>query len=192
MRKIVYKHTLGFLLLFVLGTLFSQNKYDAKATPTQISLEGKTLKGYKTNFDFNWENVRRGWWKYAREFGTPLNMKTYYKVTIPSSTTDGNVDLEIFTQTTEVKGGSEFFLGLENEKYKAQAMALILDFKKKYYIDVLVATIDLNLKKANELGDRYKAATSEKEQQELLKEITELEKENDQLKEWIKGIEREN
>lgn len=117
-------------------------------------------------------------------------MKTYYKVTIPSSTTDGNVDLEIFTQTTDVKGGSEFFLGLENEKYKAQALALILDFKKKYYIDVLVATIDLNLKKADDLGDLYKGAATEKEKQELLKQITELEKENEQLKEWIKEIEK--
>ncbi len=175
--------------MFVFGALFSQKKYDSKAVSAQISLESKTLKGYKTSFDFSWENVRRGWWRYAREFGTPLNMKTYYKVTIPSSTTDGNVDLEIFTQTTDVNGGSEFFLGLENEKYKAQALALILDFKKKYYIDVLVATIDLNLEKADDMGDQYRGAATEKEKQELLKQMTELEKENEQLKEWIKEIE---
>lgn len=169
---------------------FSQNNYGTKTESTQLSLEGKTLRGYRTNFDYGWEEVRRGWWEYARKFGSPLNMKTYYKVTIPSETTDGNVDLEIFTQTTECKGGTDFFLGLENETYKEQALALLIDFKKSFYINDLVEEIEEKQKLADDLGDEYREMVLESRKQKLLQKINQLEKEVEALKERIKEVER--
>lgn len=169
---------------------FAQKKYSPKASSSQLSLEGKTLTGYTTSFDFAWEDVRKGWWKYAREFGSPLNMKTYYKVTIPSETTDGNVDLEVFTQTTDGNGDIEFFLGLENNKYKDQALAMILDFKKKFYINDLVMQLEENLEKSNKISGEYRNTVLETEKQELLQQITKLESENKQIRDQIKKIEK--
>ncbi len=168
---------------------FSQKKYVPKATAAQLSLEGKALKGYTTNFDFGWEEVRRGWWEYARAFGAPLNMKTYYKVTVPSQVNDGNVDIEIFTQTTDGNGGSDFFLGVENEKYNEQALAMILDFKKEFYINHMVEQIEKKQEKADDLCDEYRDAVLETRKQELLSQITAIEQEIEGLRQRIKTIE---
>ncbi|MEO1255432.1 MAG: hypothetical protein AAFY41_11190, partial [Bacteroidota bacterium] len=130
-----YKHTLSYVLLFISLLTFAQKRYDTSTSEAKITLEGKDLVGYETTFDFAREEVRKGWWKYAKAFGNPLNMKSYYKVTIPSETNEGNVDLEVYTQSIAGEsGGTSFFLGLENEKYQQQALALIADFKKKFYI----------------------------------------------------------
>ncbi|WP_420576881.1 hypothetical protein [Ekhidna sp.] len=190
MNTRVYKHTLGCLFLFTLTVGFAQKKYSPKATAAQLSLEGKALKGYTTNFDFGWEEVRRGWWEYARAFGAPLNMKTYYKVTVPSQISDGNVDIEIFTQTTDGNGGSDFFLGVENEKYNEQALAMILDFKKEFYIKDLLERIEDKQEKADDLSDEYRDAALETKKQELLNQIAEIEKEIEGLKAEIKMIEK--
>ncbi|MEO9483262.1 MAG: hypothetical protein ABJG47_07450 [Ekhidna sp.] len=190
MRKIVYKHTLGYVLLFVFTATFAQKKYSSKATSSQLSLEGKSLTGYVTSFDFAWEDVRKGWWKYAREFGNPLNMKTYYKVTIPSERTDGNVDLVVYTQTSDGKGGADFFLGLSNETYKEQAHSMLLDFKKKFYIEALLNQIEKNQEKSEKIGGEYRDAVTDSRKQELIKEIAALERTNRKLKDRIKKIEK--
>ena len=176
--------------MFVLSFTFAQKKYSAKANSSQLSLEGKALVGYSTSFDFAREDVRKGWWKYARTFGSPLNMKTYYKVTIPSERTDGNVDLEIYTQTTDGQGGTVFFLGLESKKYKDQARTMILDFKKKFYINDLLAQIEDNADKSNKLSSEYRNSVIESRQTELLQQIAALEQENQKLKDEIKKIEK--
>lgn len=176
--------------MFVFTFTFSQKKYSEKAVASQLSLEGKALTGYSTSFDFAWEDVRKGWWRYAREFGSPLNMKTYYKVTIPSERTDGNVDLEVFTQTTDGEGGTSFFLGLENKTYKDQALTMLVDFKKKFYINDLLRQIEENQSKAEKLSSKYRDAITESDQQELLKQITGLEQANKKLKDQIKAIEK--
>ena len=142
-----------------------------------------------TAFDFSREDVRKGWWKYARTFGSPLNMRTYYKVTIPSETTDGNVDLEIYTQTTSrEEGGTTFFLGLENKTYEKQALAMILDFKKSFYLEQLVEAIAEKQKKANELSNQYLDSILDDKRKELLTNIAQIEAEIQQLMEEIKVI----
>ncbi|MEO9872338.1 hypothetical protein [Ekhidna sp.] len=190
MEKFVYKHTLTYILLFVFGSSFCQKKYDQKTENSDLTLEGKSLKGYKTSFDFGREEVRKGWWKYAREFGSPLNMKSYYKVTIPSETTDGNVDLVIFTQTLDGNGGTDFFLGLENEKYREQGLSMVLDFKKKFYINDLVKQIDHKLDQSYSLSQQYRDEILEDKKQELLDRITSLEQEVEGLKDLIRMIEK--
>lgn len=176
--------------MFVFTFTFGQQKYSPKASSEQLTLEGKALTGYTTSFDFAREDVRKGWWKYARAFGNPLNMKTYYKVTIPSERTDGNVDLEIFTQTTGGEGGTEFFLGLANDTYTEQALTMLLDFKKKFYINNLVEQIEQNQSESEKLSSDYRDAITDTKQKELLEKITYLEQENQQLREEIKKIEK--
>ncbi len=176
--------------MFVGTFTFAQKKYNNNTSAENLNLEGKALSGYKTAFDFGREEVRKGWWKYAREFGSPLNMKSYYKVTVPSETTDGNVDLEIFTQTTAREGGgTEFFLGLTTEKYKEQALSMILDFKKKFYIMELVSLIAKKQNEAKDLCDEYLDQVLDSKRSQLLDKINEIESEINELREEIKSIE---
>lgn len=176
--------------MFITIATFGQKKYESKAASSQLTLEGKSLSGYKTSFDFAWEDVRKGWWKYARDFGTPLNMKSYYKVTIPSQTTDGNVNLEIFTQATKSKKGSDFFLGLQNKKYEEQALTMILDFKKKFYIQHMVDLLDRAIEKADNLSDLYEEASTEAEKKEILERLNKAEIDMELIKEQIREIEK--
>lgn len=177
------------VLLFAVFVTYGQKNYDSKAKATTRSLEGKTLSGYVSTFEFNREEVRKGWWSYAREFGTPLDMRDYYKVTIPSETTDGNVDLEVFTQTVEEGKGVAFFLGVENSKYEEQAKLMLLDFKKMYYIQELVTEIEERQEVADQLGKSYKKNGSKKERQQILRKVKTLEEEMEALKSRIKEIE---
>jgi len=176
--------------LFITLSTFAQKKYDAKTSETTVSLEGKTLKGYKTNFDFSREDVRRGWWEYARKFGNPLNMKTYYKVTIPAERTDGNVDLELFTQTTGGTSGSDLFLGLELEKYKPQALGMILEFKKIFYITDLTDEINDQMDLAKDLSSSYKNSINNEERNEILVRLNLVIAKIAELKNQIKEIEK--
>lgn len=169
------------MLLFTLSSVFGQKKYTQEVKAQELILDGKALKGYTSNFGFEREEVRKGWWKYAKEFGNPLNMKSYYIVKIPAETTDGNVDMEVVTQTTSGKGGCNFFLGLSNETYKPQALAILLDFKKKFYISQLTAQLTENLGKGNELGKKYRDTIVESERWKLLNDLVGLQKRNSSL-----------
>ena len=176
--------------MFACLSTIAQKKYSSEATSSQLTLEGKALIGYTTSFDFAREDVRKGWWRFAREFGSPLNMKTYYKVTIPSEQTDGNVDLEVFTQTTDGQGGTVFFLGLENKTYKDQALVMLRDFKKTFYINSLLEKIKSNQAKSEKLSSAYRNEVLEEKQQKLLNQISELARENQQFRDQIKVIEK--
>ncbi|MEM7298526.1 MAG: hypothetical protein AAF391_09710, partial [Bacteroidota bacterium] len=155
------------------------------------SIEGKSLDGYSTHFSFEREAVRRGWWNYSREFGSPLNMKEYYKVTVPSKTTDGNVDLIIYTQTTSVKGGASFFLGVEGEEYKEQSKNLLIDFKKGFYIDQVLEKIDVKKDEAKNLSDEYEETVLEDRRVAILNEITAIKAEIEAYKSEIRAIEKQ-
>lgn len=178
------------MLLFLGIFVFAQKNYDNKCSKTELTLEGKTLKGYTTNFEFDRESVRRGWWEYARAFGTLLNMKSYYKVTIPATANDGNVDLEIFSQTAPGNNGVTFFVGLEESKYNDQAKDLLLDFKKNFYIGDLVSLIQKKEAQAKSLSNTYNSSVLDEEREELLEKISQLQSEIEELKEEIKKIER--
>ena len=190
MKNIVYKHTLSGLLLFIGCIVFGQKDYDTKISKTELTLEGKTLKGYTTDFDFDRESVRRGWWSYARGFGTLLNMKTYYKVTLPASSTDGNVDMVIYSQTEASSGGVKFFLGLEDSNYNDQAKNLLLDFKKNFYINDVLASIERKETEAKQLSNAYNDTVVEDERDSILEKITQIKSEIEGLKEAIKTIEK--
>lgn len=156
---------------------------------TTKSIEGKSLNGYSTHFEFEREVVRRGWWDYSREFGNPLNMKEYYKVTIPSTTTDGNVDLVIYTQSIQAKGGAHFFLGVEGEEYKEQSKNLLIDFKKSFYIKQVIKQIEAKQAEAKELSEAYNDTVLEDERKSILDKITLIKSDIEQLKSEIRGIE---
>lgn len=175
--------------MFAAISVWAQKKYDNQITAASKSLEGKSLSGYSTQFDFDRESVRRGWWEYSREFGSPLNMKTYYKVKIPSTSNEGNVDILIFTQTEAGTSGVVFFLGVESDQFKDQAKSLLQDFKKSFYIDDLLSQINDKQKSAKNLSDEYEDTVLDTKREELLSQITVLKDEIEKLKTEIREIE---
>lgn len=158
---------------------------------TSFVIEGKTLTGYKTVFDFSRESVRRGWWKFSREFGSPLDMRKYYKVVIPAASNDGNVDLMLFAVSTEVGEKCSFFLGIENDQYESQAKKLVKDFKKQFYIEYYLRIIEKRQEEAKLLSDEYDGKKNKRKKKQILDALNEKRAEIDELKKVIKGIEME-
>jgi len=180
------------LLLFGCHLTLAQKKYDSKTIQDKVTLEGKSIIGYSTNFDFNREEVRYGWWSYSRKFGNPVNMKSYYKVIIPSSTNDGNQDMMVYTQTlASPRSGVTFFLGVENQEYSEQCKSLVIAFKKKFFIDQIVEKIEHKEARAKELGEKYEKEVLDDKKQDYLNELDKILKEIVALREEIKEIEKE-
>lgn len=179
------------LLLFAFTAVISQKTYTGEFEKTSFVIEGKTLDGYKSSFDFSREQVRKGWWKYSREFGSPVDMRKYYKVVIPSASNDGNVDLMIYAVSTEVGNDCSFFLGVENKQYDKQVAKLSKDFKKHFYIEYYLSHIQKKQEEAKQLSDEYDGKKGRRKKQLILDSLNEKRAEIDQLKEVIKGIEGE-
>lgn len=174
--------------MFGLFRCNAQSQFDAKVEHVSISIGGEKRVGYKTVFDFSREEVRHGWWKYAKKFGRPINMKSHYKVVVPSSETDGNVDIEIIAQTDETPKGSIFFLGLENKEYEEQVKKILIDFKKELYLKGALEKIQKNQKKAKVLSKAFSSSLSREEKSTLLDKLFSVEQKIETLKIKIKAI----
>ncbi len=158
-------------------------------TETSLGLEGKILTGYVSSFDFSREEVRRGWWKYARQFGNPIDMREFYKVKIPSTTTDGNVDLTIYSQTLADASATKFKIGLEEKKYKVQVEELLKDFKKDFYIQHYLGELKLKELEAEKYSSQYESALDDEDKSEALNNLNSKREEIERLKEEIRKVE---
>lgn len=177
------------LLSFLFGSVASYGQaYTNKLEESSEILGETAVAGYSCSFDFSREKVRRGWWEYSRKFGSPINMKAYYKVKIPSDYTDGNTDLMLYSLTEESGKGATFFLGVAEEGYKDQIKNLIQDFKRNFYINSLSDEVATKEKEATRLAEAYYETALEDERDEILEKILETEKKVENLKEEIKKI----
>lgn len=145
------------------------------------------LEGFSTPFDFERAEVRKGWWKYSRQFGKPLDMRAYYQVEIPSDLNDGNVDIIVYTQTRDTKGSCGFFLGIATTAFKDQSLQLISGFKKAFYIDHYLNELSLREKLGSELAHQYEKAADKKEM--ILIKIAENQNIINEIKNEIRKIE---
>lgn len=155
----------------------------------EFEVAGQTVTGFQTTFDFGREEVRRGWWKYAKQFGNPLDMRSYYQVRIPAETTDGNLDLTIYSQTLLEESKIVFKLGLEDKKYKPQLEQLLVDFKRDFYIQHYLNEIHLVELSSARLSDEYAASSTSSNKDELLRDLQSKQAEIARLKGEIKVIE---
>lgn len=176
--------------MFVATQLQGQKKFNLQVKGIQIDLNGKMLTGYSSEFDFSREEVRMGWWKYARTFGNPLDMRTYYQVKIPSETTDGNVDLTMYALTIEENGIVNFKLGIEDKKYKVQVEEMMKVFKKDFYIQFYIDELKIIELEAEDLSNKYERAIDE-EKDEILNSLNIKKLEMERLKVEIRKVEEE-
>lgn len=115
--------------------------FDRTIQGSTLSLPEKSLEGFATKMDFGADDLKLGWWKYAKRFALPLNQRTHYEVTIPA--TNDSRKVVIYTMVgDESNKPYSFKLALptdgmseeDKKKYSAQAKAMLLDFKRWYYL----------------------------------------------------------
>ena len=188
MRKRIYKNTIATLILFGSLGLSAQKKFNLEREEISLNLAGKTLSGYQTTFDFSNEEVRKGWWRYAKQFGNPLDMRTYYEVKIPAETTDGNIDLVIYSETSQKNGTILFKVGLEDVRYKMQVEELIQDFKKGVYIQYYLGELKIKELEAEKLGNKYVSTSSNQDKERLLDHLNAKKEEMELLKKEIRKV----
>ncbi|MEQ9402552.1 MAG: hypothetical protein RIM99_03110 [Cyclobacteriaceae bacterium] len=189
MGKTIYKNTLLFVFLFSSGLIFGQKNFNLDLNSASLNIDGNKLIGFNTTFDFNREEVRKGWWKYARKFGNPIDMRTYYVVTIPAESTDGNVDLTIYSQALDDTDPVVFSIGISDKKYKVQIEELLKEFKKDFYIQFYLNELKLKETEATGLSERYERALQD-EKNEVL-DLLQANKESiESLKEEIRKVEK--
>ncbi len=175
--------------MFAFGTNEAQKKFDLSVNGIIFNIDGKKLVGYESSFDFTKEEVRKGWWRYVRSFGSPVDMRTYYLVKIPAQSTDGNVDLNIYAQTTGEKGPAKFKIGIEDKKYKVQVEELIKVFKKDFYIQYYLAKLKVKEEEAERIANDYASTSIDTEKEKLLTALNKKKEQVDWLKEEIRKIE---
>ena len=187
----IKNYTIITVLLFSGICSYAQKDISLDRQRASFGLEGKTLKGFRTTFDFSTEKIRRDWWKYTKGFARPVNMKSYYRVEVPSEATDGNVDILIYTQTTEENGTTLFKIGLEEERYLNQAEGLLVGFKKYVFANYYSNLIEEKTGEAMEISEKYNASAKTGEQVIVLNELQEKMKEVDALTASLKEIEKQ-
>jgi len=188
MKFSTYKQTLVLCFLFSSTIIYGQATYKSLVQKSSLNLEGKVIEGYSSNFDFSREEVRRGWWEYARKFGSPINMKTFYKVKISSDYTDGNSDLMLYAKADASQQGVSFFLGVGESEFKDQVKSLLLDFKKDFYIKSVIKKMEDKEKEVFQLSESYCSNPVEGNRDRVLSEILKLRRSVKILRDEIKEI----
>jgi len=158
-----FKHTIQ-VVLFSSFPFFSIGQdYDTKLTLLNLSINSIFYTGYQTEFDFEPEAVKLGFWKYTKHFGQLINKGTYYVIKIPALKDGGNMDLHLFL-TLSGKKHTQMHLALDTAHIPEQSLALyqkqtkylILAFKKEFYWGQYQKIIDAKTAEAYKLSKRYR------------------------------------
>jgi len=184
----------GFLTFFFCEYTVAQ-KFSPQIQKDKITVASKTRLGYSTSFDESAKTMERAWWSYSRQFGRPLNMRGYYKVTVPATLNEGTVDLELFSKAMSNKTGSRFYLSLNTEDlpsskvtaYNSEVKKILQSFKRSYYINLLEENIEKEEKKAIREGKKAEKSRG-RSREKALQELADLDQSLENLKTDLKSV----
>lgn len=171
---------LFFSTLFFMTLLAGSQAFDSRIDETSLAIAGQNQKGFLTRFTISAKQLEKAWWRYCREFGRPLNMKGYYKVTIPSELNSGNVNLNLLSKSMSSKTGSTFFLALDREgvptdkvkAYHSQVEQILQSFKVSFATEQLeeqLADLEKDAKKTSKRVAKSTGNSKDRHLQELRK-----------------------
>ena len=129
-----------FIFLFVLAG--KGQSFDPEITKGKLTIESDIFPGYKSFLDFNHEAVQKGWWRFSRKFGKPVNMRKYYETTIVNDHEENVHEVVLISKSLKYGRGTVFYLTLKNtglsseleKKYLKQVQTLLFEFKQEFYL----------------------------------------------------------
>ena len=182
-----------FLLIVSFTQVFSQ-VYSPEIEMTNLTIESNVYPGFKTFLDFDSKDVRKGWWKFSREFGKPVNMRRYYETTLVH---EDMMNVKVISRSVKFKEGSLFYLTLKNDdmpkdleqKYLKQVKTLLFEFKQEYYRSFLEDELKSLEKQAIQVSKKLDKVSGDANKENVtFKELSEVNTALDQVKERIKNL----
>ncbi len=189
------------MLLFIPFFLVAQEKgFDMEIRKTQETISEIKYTGFITSFDVSDEDIRKKWWKYSKTIGLVENMKSHYLIKIPAQE-KGFSSVSLIEKTSGDQKRSAIFLAVldqTNNEYKEQVRDVLLEFKVNYYTSIVEKKIKSKERELSTKGNDYQNLlvqseksgnpVSEKNQKNLLNEISRLSFELEELKRSLNKI----
>lgn len=172
---LIMKHSLFVCLLVLLRPhVIQAQDLGLKITPSQFSIGEKTYSGYSTNFQYQYSQIKKEWWRYIKRKASFENHKTHYVITFLSDKGESNTNLSFVSVTEDNEDHTTIKTALANQKinqeHQSDAKSLLLDFKLGFYTTVVQKKINKSEKAAFKISqniDLYKkriaAARTKKE-----------------------------
>lgn len=188
-------------ILFLPYSLFAQDeRFDMEIRRTQETIGDIKYSGFTTSFGFPVSDIQKKWWKYSKSIGIVENMKSYYLVKIPPRE-KGYASVSLIEKTSGDENESSIFLAVLDQTlndYKEQVRDVLLEFKVRFYTDLVEQQIEKKESELANTGKEYEnlvaqaqksgVAIPTKKQAILLTEITRLSYELEELKRSLNQI----
>ena len=123
---------------------FSQG-FDRQISSGTVDVDGESIKGYQTHFDFNADRVEKGLWKFSHAFAKTTDLRTHHEISIPVE--KSNQSIQLVAQVVNLDGKSCLFkLSAKDsspEQVRSQLKDFIVQFKRYFYLEYYQQEIDL-------------------------------------------------
>ena len=180
--------SISFLLLFFLSFYGkSQEIENLEVLPSTFFINSIPILGYQTDINFDRKKIRKAWWKYSKKIGYPLDMKTHYRTTIPTSSFQKS-QLVLYAQTEKTPPPISFKLGVRDTAYLNQIKEVIIEFKKTIYLDHYSKKYDVIEDHSKNLSKGYLKTQERSKKEKLLDTIFVNDKRLEMIKAEIKKI----
>ncbi|MEQ8237846.1 MAG: hypothetical protein RIA69_01470 [Cyclobacteriaceae bacterium] len=187
---------LSALFIFITFFTFGQ-QFENSISNSKFSIEEESFPAFKTYFDYKPSSVEKGWWKYSRQFGKPLNMRKYYQVTIPREVEGTELEFVLYSKPVPSENGASFTLAIDNkalpsekqEAYLSQLKLILMEFKRYFYLE----KYEEQLEEVTKLAEKNGSLASKLEgapREEVLGELQVLTREVDRIKMKIVALQK--
>jgi len=189
--------TLIIFLLFLLQAFLGKAQVpniDLQIKKAKQEIEGIQYTGYITSFDLSKSEVQKIWWKYSKKLGILDNRKSHYLIKMPSSE-KGLSSVSLLETATGDGESSTIFLAIldqTNNLFKEQVKQVLLEFKIKYYVELISEQVAIKEKALTAAGNSFNQYLTDSIKKgeklsnpantKLLNKIVKLTSELDQLK----------
>lgn len=179
-----------FLYFLPLLSVLAQS-YSPDITTSKLTIESVTYPGFRTFFDFDAKDVKKGWWKFSREFGKPVNMRKYYETTLIREDME---NVKLISKSVKFGQGTRFYLTLNNKNipgkleqtYLDQVRKLLFEFKQEYYRSFLEGELKSLEKQAIKVTRQIDKARGDVEaEQKAFDDLKQINLSVDQVKDKI-------
>lgn len=184
-------------MLIFINNIYAQD-YSLKVSKTKFSIEEKAYDGYSTDFNLNFDIIKKEWWRYVKKIAVIENHKAYYVITFPPENEDSNTSIKLISVLEENGNSCTLKTGLFNQelnkKYISYSKNVLIDFKVNLFTKSIQKrivssekeavkisrTIDVNSKKI--AGYEYKKQRGKGNIELISNSIRQLETIQDSLK----------